>query len=206
MLPATIWHSGGVGAGKTRTERCTECSTELKGFSLSSHLLCHPPGGWVGGKRRKSGGRRARVTAAEALPAFQRWEDSEAAGPLTPDYKRKVRKGTPPPAGRLCVLAAPVQVTHPVMDVSTSCISGTTSTRLLSCRDSERSTLPLCGREHWSARVWAAASQAPYYSSTNTPQRLARHLIYPLFCSAFGPWAESQWALNCVSRVPLTKT
>lgn len=31
------------------------------------------------------------------------------------------------------------------MDVSTSCISGTASVSMLSCRDSARSVLPLCG-------------------------------------------------------------
>lgn len=49
-------------------------------------------------------------------------------------------------AGCLCAPAARGWATHPVTDVSTSCISGTVSVRVLSCRDSERSTLPLWGR------------------------------------------------------------
>lgn len=39
----------------------------------------------------------------------------------------------------------PGLATHPVMDESTSCTSGTVSVSVLSCRDSARSVLPLCG-------------------------------------------------------------
>lgn len=101
----------------------------------------------------------------------------------TPGYTCQFRKGTRSPAGHLCVLATPARATHPVTDVSTSCISGTTSVRLLSCRDPARSTLPLCGRRGGNAGQRqvsaAAASWAPCYSSTYTPRGLARHLIYP---------------------------
>lgn len=50
--------------------------------------------------------------------------------------------------------------TYPVMDVSTSCTSGTVSVRVLSCRASERSVLPLCGEEKKDGAVVSASHLA----------------------------------------------
>lgn len=89
------------------------------------------------------------------------------AGLLTPGYTCKFKTfktGTVFLAEHLCGLATQAWATHPVMDVSTSCTSGTISVRVLSCRDSERSVLPLCGKSRVDAVSTgprAAASCAP---------------------------------------------
>lgn len=97
--------------------------------------------GWLG-KRRKQGGRRARVTVAKASSCMSELARSGSGRATDSWLYMQVQEG------RVfhCALATQGCATHPVMDVSTSCISGTIRVRLLSCSDSERSTLPLQGK------------------------------------------------------------
>ena len=97
------------------------------------------PTRWVGSWERgeNQGGGHESLQLKLHL-AFQSWAGEEVAGLLAPGYTSNHKRSTGFRSRQICVPA-----THPVMDVSTSCISGTVSVRVLSCRDSERSMLPL---------------------------------------------------------------
>lgn len=126
-------------------ERCTEGSQKLRGLNLSSNFLCYPAGGWVGGGEGGDGEEGGGHESLLLLPfgAGTQWKWQAADSRLRLPARERHGVST---AGRLCAPAARGWATHPVTDVSTSCISGTVSVRVLSCRDSERSTLPLWGR------------------------------------------------------------
>lgn len=76
----------------------------------------------------------------EFSSCFPRLASREAAGPLVLGCDTYTLGGASIYRRASCVLD-----TYPVMDVSTSCTSGTVRVRVLSRRASECSMLPLCG-------------------------------------------------------------
>lgn len=98
--------------------------------------------------RREEGMSHCSESVLLPFGAGKKWKGQGRWLPAASVNTGKARRST---AGHLCVPAAQDWATHPLTDVSTSCISGTVSVRMLSCRDSERSTLPLRGRvsEGW---------------------------------------------------------
>ena len=158
---------------------------EIMGLHLAVQLLVLPSrsvGSWGRGENKEGGG-HGPVALAFALhfKAGKKWDRQGPGLPATHANTSKARCAT---AGSRCVLAG--LATHPVMDVSTSCISGTVSVRVLSCRDSERSTLPLRGRERGECRsVLATRQQACLFRvrpQSVTLRGLTVHLTCPQFC------------------------
>lgn len=111
---------------------------EIAGLILVTTCLVLPTrwvGSWERGASREGGGHSyCTRSLSRRFKAGQKWADHRLQATLA---NTREAQGSAP--------GSYVPATHPVMDVSTSCISGTVSMRVLSCRDSERSTLPLCG-------------------------------------------------------------